>query len=111
MLLTYLDESYTVEYGPRRGRRLQRRNKTIGAQDVTIILRGVDRYGLAPSHASRLVQAVDLVTFLYRRMVNGTGHDPGEAAANEKLWSWVEQRRYHSWCWSPTARQMHEGPA
>ncbi len=85
--------------------------KTIGAHDVTIILRGVDRYGLAPSHASRLVQAVDLVTFLYRRMVNGTGHDPGEAAANEKLWSWVEQRRYHSWCWSPTARQMHEGPA
>ncbi|MBQ1029639.1 hypothetical protein KBX26_06410 [Micromonospora sp. C97] len=68
--------------------------KTIGAHDVTIILRGVDRYGLAPSHASRLVQAVDLVTFLYRRMVNGTGHDPGEAAANEKLWSWVEQRRY-----------------
>ncbi|WP_444949740.1 DUF3800 domain-containing protein [Micromonospora ureilytica] len=127
--------------------------KAIGAHDVTIILRGVDRHGLArryaspkpahevvlshllervdgtggyrsrrltrivdtlhfaPSHASRLVQAVDLVTFLYRRMANDTGHDPREAAANEKLWSWVEQRRYHSWCWSPTARQMHEGPA
>lgn len=75
------------------------------------LTRIVDTLHFAPSHASRLVQAVDLVTFLYRRMANVTGHDPREAAANEKLWSWVEQRRYHSWCWSPAARQMHEGPA
>lgn len=71
----------------------------------------VDTLHFAPSHASRLVQAVDLVTFLFRRIASGTVADPREVAANERLWSWVEPRRYHSWCWSPTAPQMHEGPA
>ncbi|SCL38061.1 Protein of unknown function [Micromonospora pallida] len=75
------------------------------------LTRIVDTLHFAPSHASRLVQAVDLVTFLFRRMECGTVFDRREAAANEGLWSWVEPRRYHSWCWSPTARQMHEGPA
>lgn len=75
------------------------------------VTRIVDTLHFAPSHASRLVQAVDLVTFLFRRMATGLAADPREAATNERLWSWVEPRRYHSWCWSPTARQMHEGPA
>ncbi|MDG4807492.1 DUF3800 domain-containing protein [Micromonospora sp. WMMD1120] len=75
------------------------------------LTRIVDTLHFAPSHASRLVQAVDLVTFLYRRMANGGSLDPREVAANERLWSWVEGRRYHSWCWSPASRRMHEGPA
>ncbi|MFI6331542.1 DUF3800 domain-containing protein [Micromonospora chersina] len=135
--------------------------RAIGAHDVTIILRGVDRHGLtdrygdtrpaheavlsnpaahrsdltryrvdgtggyrsrrltrivdtlhfAPSHASRLVQGVDLVTFLFRRMASGVGTDPREVTTNQRLWSWVEPRRYHSWCWRPSGRRMHEGPA
>jgi hypothetical protein len=75
------------------------------------LTRIVDTLHFAPSQASRLVQAVDLVTFLFRRMESSTVVDVREKTANEKLWSWVEPRRYHSWCWLPTARQMHEGPA
>lgn len=71
----------------------------------------VDTLHFAPSHASRLVQAVDLVTFLFRRMASGAGADPREATTNTRLWSWVEPRRYHSWCWHPTGRPTHEGPA
>ncbi|MDG4785402.1 DUF3800 domain-containing protein [Micromonospora sp. WMMD1102] len=73
------------------------------------LTRIVDTLHFAPSHASRLVQAADLLMFLFRRMQSPV--DPREAATNERLWSWVQPQVYHSWCWSPTARQMHEGPA
>ncbi|MGV9809302.1 DUF3800 domain-containing protein [Micromonospora chersina] len=75
------------------------------------LTRIVDTLHFAPSHASRLVQGVDLVTFLFRRMASGVGTDPREVTTNRRLWCWVEPRRYHSWCWRPSGRRMHEGPA
>jgi len=74
------------------------------------ITRIVDTLHFAPSHSSRLVQAVDLVTFLHRRLTTVTESDRRAAAANERMWSWVQPRVYHTWCWNP-ARQTHKGPA
>lgn len=75
------------------------------------LTRIVDTLHFAPSHASRLVQAADLVTFLFHRMTSGIDTNPQAKAANEVLWKSVEPRVHHAWCWSPTVRQMHEGPA
>ncbi|MCI4063690.1 DUF3800 domain-containing protein [Micromonospora sp. R77] len=66
------------------------------------LTRIVDTLHFAPSHASRLVQAVDLVTFLFQRL-HRSGADPRAVAANERLWSLVRARCYHSWCWDPMA--------
>ncbi|MDG4763701.1 DUF3800 domain-containing protein [Solwaraspora sp. WMMD406] len=74
------------------------------------ITRIVDTLHFAPSHSSRLVQAVDLVTFLHRRLMTVTESDRRAAAVNERMWSWVQPRVYHAWCWNP-ARQTHKGPA
>ncbi|MBM0201890.1 DUF3800 domain-containing protein [Micromonospora sp. STR1s_5] len=68
------------------------------------LTRIVDTLHFAPSHASRLVQAVDLVTFLFQRLeIPGT--DPRATAINQQLWALVEPRRYHSWCWDPMQTQ------
>ncbi|MEU7994385.1 DUF3800 domain-containing protein [Micromonospora sp. NPDC049060] len=67
------------------------------------LTRIVDTLHFAPSHASRLVQAVDLVTFLFQRL-DRPGADTRETAANERLWSLVASRCYHSWCWDPLAK-------
>lgn len=69
------------------------------------LTRIVDTLHFAPSHASRLVQAVDLVTFLFQRL-DRPGADLREAAANEGLWSLVASRCYHSWCWDPLAKAL-----
>ncbi|MEU8185237.1 DUF3800 domain-containing protein [Micromonospora sp. NPDC049044] len=68
------------------------------------LTRIVDTLHFAPSHASRLVQAVDLVTFLFQRL-ELPGMIPRAAAVNEQLWALVEPRCYHSWCWDPMAKQ------
>ena len=65
------------------------------------ISRIVDTLHFAPSHASRLVQAADLVTFLHRRISTITETDPRAGRANARLWSWVEKRVNHTWCWRP----------
>jgi hypothetical protein len=66
------------------------------------IARIVDTLHFAPSHASRLVQAADLIAFLYHRIVT-TRRDADDRAvrANNKLWSRVDHRVEHSFCWSP----------
>ncbi|MEW2376842.1 DUF3800 domain-containing protein [Micromonospora sp. NPDC047812] len=68
------------------------------------LTRIVDTLHFAPSHASRLVQAVDLVTFLFQRL-DLPGTDPRAAAVNEQLWGLVAPRCYHCWCWDPMATQ------
>ncbi len=61
----------------------------------------VDTLHFAPSSASRLLQAVDLVVFMYRRME--THIEPNEKAkrANEQLWARVASRVAHRRCWYP----------
>jgi hypothetical protein len=61
----------------------------------------VDTLHFAPSKASRLVQAVDMVAFLARRILCKEDSDPRAIAANVELWAHVEHRVVHCWCWMP----------
>jgi hypothetical protein len=90
---------------------MYRRSGTWGyrARKLTQI---VDTLHFAPSSASRLVQAIDLVTFLYRRMETHTEPNDKAKRANEQLWARVEPKVHHRLCWYPMGYpQMHEGPA
>lgn len=61
----------------------------------------VDTLHFAPSHASRLLQAIDLIVYLYRRLQTHT--EPVERAkrANERLWERLTPVVAHSWTWYP----------
>ena len=61
----------------------------------------VDTLHFAPSHASRLLQAVDLVTFLYRRVYDHTEANERSARANAALWSKLESKIVHEGCFLP----------
>ncbi|MQY14496.1 hypothetical protein SRB5_46640 [Streptomyces sp. RB5] len=63
----------------------------------------VDTIHFAPSKASRLLQAADLVAYLHRRLTAGQDRDPRARKANEKLWSLVAPRVTHLECWTPQA--------
>nr|WP_246400891.1 DUF3800 domain-containing protein [Jiangella mangrovi] len=65
----------------------------------------VDTLHFAPSNASRLVQAIDLVVFLYRRIE--THVEPNEKArrANANLWARIEPKVAHRRCWYPMANR------
>ncbi|MFE5918205.1 DUF3800 domain-containing protein [Streptomyces sp. NPDC056468] len=63
----------------------------------------VDTIHFAPSKSSRLLQAVDLVAYLHRRLTSRQDTDPRARKANVKLWSYVEPRVTHSHCWEPMA--------
>jgi hypothetical protein len=60
------------------------------------VTRVVDTMHFVPSHASRLVQAADLVAFMYRRRATVRESDERARRANEALWLRVESRVYHS---------------
>ena len=58
----------------------------------------VDTLHFAPSKASRLVQASDLIAFLHHRMQTKPDADPRAARANGKLWSRLGDRvEIHTW--------------
>ncbi|MFZ4272642.1 DUF3800 domain-containing protein [Streptomyces arboris] len=61
----------------------------------------VDTIHFAPSKASRLLQAADLIAYLHRRLVSGQDSDPRARRANEMLWAHVAPRVAHSHCWVP----------
>ncbi|GAB1646860.1 DUF3800 domain-containing protein [Krasilnikovia sp. MM14-A1259] len=61
----------------------------------------VDTMHFAPSSASRLVQAIDLVVFLYRRRQSHTETDERASRANAQLWARVEPKVVHRHCWYP----------
>lgn len=61
----------------------------------------IDTIHFAPSKASRLIQAVDMVAFLARRIRCEEDHDPRAIAANARLWEHIEPRVAHCWCWKP----------
>lgn len=63
----------------------------------------VDTLHFAPSDASRLIQAIDLVTFLYRRTTCHTETDTRAKRANEALWARIEPLVVHRGCWYPRA--------
>jgi len=74
-----------------------------------VITRIVDTLHFAPSSASRLVQAADLVVFMHNRIESTLPDaDKRAVAVNESLWRRIEKRIEHRYCWNPW---MHKGPA
>lgn len=83
-----------------RNLRTYRKTGTWGykARQITTV---VDTMHFASSKASRLLQAVDLVAFLYHRIQTGAGSDPRAKKANEELWERVAPKIQHQWIWIP----------
>lgn len=65
------------------------------------ICRVVDTIHFAPSNASRLLQAADLVAFLQYRIASGADTDARAIKANEALWARIDPKVRHRWCWTP----------
>lgn len=65
------------------------------------LTRIIDTIHFAPSRASRLVQAVDLVAYLYFRIKGGMDRDERAIRANTALWNRVTARVVHTHCWLP----------
>ncbi|MBV9097017.1 MAG: DUF3800 domain-containing protein [Frankiaceae bacterium] len=78
------------------------------ARQITQI---VDTMHFVPSHASRLVQAADLIAYLHHRIASGADRDERATAANRAIWAKIDNCVSHSYCWHPLGLTMHEGPA
>lgn len=65
------------------------------------LTRIADTIHFAPSTASRLLQAADLVAFLHRRMQAEVTRDEREARANRALWARLEPRLGNVHLWHP----------
>jgi hypothetical protein len=87
------------------------RSKGTGGYRRRRLSRVVDTLHFAPSSASRLVQAADMIIYLHRRMATHTESDPRATRANQALWARIEPCVLHRWCWMPFRPEMHEGPA
>jgi hypothetical protein len=60
------------------------------------IERVVDTLHFAPSSESRLLQAVDLIAFLYHRIATTkAGADMRQVRANRRLWARIERKVWH----------------
>jgi hypothetical protein len=87
------------------------------------LTRIVDTLHFAPSSASRLVQAADMITFLYRRVFTHEETDERSRKAKIAMWDRLRPRVHHERCWFPSRsegqqhrwgrdlRQTHKGPA
>ncbi|WP_051653027.1 DUF3800 domain-containing protein [Kitasatospora cheerisanensis] len=65
------------------------------------LTRIVDTMHFAPSRASRLVQAADLIAYLHRRISSQADVDDRARRANEKLWERIQPKVQHSLTWYP----------
>ncbi|MGW2393965.1 DUF3800 domain-containing protein [Streptomyces lydicamycinicus] len=65
------------------------------------ITRFVDTLHFASSAASRLLQAVDLVSFLHHRIHIDADSDPRAKNANAQMWARVEPRVIRTRLWTP----------
>lgn len=61
----------------------------------------VDTIYFAPSHASRLLQAADLITFLHQRRMARIGYSGPADRANDAIWANVDHLVAHHHCWLP----------
>jgi hypothetical protein len=60
----------------------------------------VDTLHFAPSSASRLLQAADLVAYMYQKVQRASG-DGRAIRANEAIWAIVAPKVCHIHCWFP----------
>jgi len=67
------------------------------------LTRIVDTLHFAPSHASRLVQAADVITFLYRRVFTHEEADERSRKAKVSMWKRLQPRVHHELCWFPSS--------
>lgn len=65
------------------------------------LTRIVDTLHFAPSHASRLVQAADMIAFLYRRTFTHQESDERSRKAKIAMWNRLAPRVHHELCWFP----------
>jgi hypothetical protein len=65
------------------------------------LTRILDTIHFAPSHASRLLQAVDLIAFLHKRIASGCETDPRAKRANDALWDRIAPCVRQMECWTP----------
>ena len=63
------------------------------------LTRIVDTLHFAPSSASRLVQAADVIAFLYRRVFTVQETDERSRKAKIATWSRLVPRIHHELCW------------
>lgn len=67
-----------------------------------VINRIVDTLHFAPSKASRLVQAVDLIAFMHHRIHStAVGADNRAVLVNDALWRRIATRIEHQYYWEP----------
>ncbi len=66
------------------------------------LTRIVDTLHFAPSNASRLVQAADVIAFLYRRVFACQETDERSRKAKLAMWSRLAPRVHHELRWFPT---------
>lgn len=67
------------------------------------LTRIVDTLHFAPSQASRLVQAVDVVAFLFRRTFTHVETDARARNTKVAMWKRLEPQVHHQLCWFPSA--------
>ncbi|GAA4917696.1 DUF3800 domain-containing protein [Stackebrandtia albiflava] len=79
---------------------LYQRGRTPGYRSRKLT-RIVDTLHFAPSHASRLVQAADMVAFLHRRIQTHTESNDRATNANQRLWGRLAPKIIHNHCWRP----------
>jgi hypothetical protein len=77
------------------------RQRGTGGYRAQKLDRIIDTLHFAPSNASRMIQAIDLITFLYRRMEQHQETDPRAHRANEALAGLIQPLIVHSHCWHP----------
>jgi hypothetical protein len=68
------------------------------AQQITQV---VDTIHFAPSAASRLVQAADLIAFMARRTSFHVENDKRAKAAIDGMWDRIQPKIHHQQCWYP----------
>jgi len=61
----------------------------------------IDTIHFGPSEHSRLLQAIDLATFIYRRRCTVTETNPKAQATLGRLWAHIETSVRVSWIWQP----------
>lgn len=61
----------------------------------------IDTIHFAPSHHSRLLQASDLMTYLYRRRKTHPEPNARAQAATDSVWSELLPTIEHEWTWEP----------
>lgn len=90
-----IERTYALMIADERGDRERHRDRfstyqtqgTPGVYMHTTLPNLLDTVHFAPSHHSRMLQAVDVLAFVYRRRQTVTESDPRAAAAMERLWS------------------------